>query len=107
MPKYYRGALALVMPSVVEGLGLPILEAFACGTCVIVGNNTSMPEVVGKAGLIIKETSANQIAVAMESLVSNQKLKIRLTKAGFKQLKNFDNRRFARGVLKCIYKYCV
>ena len=49
----YSGALAFLMPSIYEGFGLPLLESMACGTPVISSNTSSMPEVVGDAGILI------------------------------------------------------
>jgi glycosyltransferase involved in cell wall biosynthesis len=53
LPGLYRGAIALVFPSLYEGFGLPPLEAMACGTPVIASNTTSLPEVVGDAALLV------------------------------------------------------
>ncbi len=49
----YRGALALLLPSSSEGLGLPVLEAFACNTPVIASDGGALPETVGKYGLLL------------------------------------------------------
>src|SRR5262249_46863327 len=53
LPGLFSGATALVYPSLLEGFGLPIVEAMACGTPVITSNNSSMQEVAGEAALLI------------------------------------------------------
>jgi glycosyltransferase involved in cell wall biosynthesis len=61
----YRGALCFVYPSLYEGFGLPPLEAMQCGTPVITGNTSSLPEVVGDAGLMVDPTDTDAFAAAM------------------------------------------
>ncbi len=53
LPALYSGATAFVYPSLYEGFGLPVLEAMACGAPVIVSNTSSLPEIVGQAGLLV------------------------------------------------------
>lgn len=106
LPKYYRGAVGFVSPALFEGFGLPLLEAMASGTPVIAANNTSMPEVVGKAGFLVNESKPEEIAEAMVRL-TEPKTHTKLKKLSLKQAKLFDSRRFARGVLDAVYKYCV
>ena len=64
----YRGALALVYPSLYEGFGLPILEAMAAGTPVVASNAASMPEVVGDAGLLLDPHRSSDWADAFATL---------------------------------------
>ena len=82
LPSLYRGAEALIFPSLYEGFGLPILEAMACGTPVVTGNTTAMPEVAGDAALLVDPSSVEQIASAMEQLVSDASLQRRLREEG-------------------------
>lgn len=53
LPALLSGATAFVLPSLFEGFGLPVLEAMACGTPVVVANTSSLPEVVGDAGVLV------------------------------------------------------
>lgn len=62
LPDLYRGAKCFVLPSLYEGFGLPVLEAMASGCPVIVSNISSLPEVVGKAGIMIDPFDSNDIA---------------------------------------------
>ncbi|WP_026994740.1 glycosyltransferase family 4 protein [Flectobacillus major] len=67
----YSGATAFVFVSFCEGFGLPPLEAMQCGTPVIVSNTTSLPEVVGDAGITVNPTDINGISGAMLNLLNN------------------------------------
>ena len=64
----YRGASCFVYPSLYEGFGLPPLEAMQCGTPVITANTSSLPEVVGDAGLMVDPLDADAFAEAMLTL---------------------------------------
>jgi glycosyltransferase involved in cell wall biosynthesis len=82
LPSLYRGAEALIFPSIYEGFGLPILEAMACGTPVVTANTTAMREVAGDAALLVDPTSVEQIARAMERIVSDTSLRLQLREKG-------------------------
>jgi glycosyltransferase involved in cell wall biosynthesis len=82
LPSLYRGAEALIFPSLYEGFGLPILEAMACGTPVVAANTTALPEVAGDAALLVDPTSVQQISRAMEQVVSDTSLRQQLREKG-------------------------
>lgn len=107
LPKYYRGAVGLVSPSLYEGFGLPLVEAMASGIPVIAAKNSVMNEVVGKAGLLVDATKPDDIANAMGKLVSDKSLRVKLIKLGLKQSKKYSWKLFAKGVLDAVYTYCV
>jgi len=67
----YSGALAFVYMSFCEGFGLPPLEAMQCGTAVISSDTTSLPEVIGEAGILLPPTDREGIAHAMKYLYKN------------------------------------
>jgi glycosyltransferase involved in cell wall biosynthesis len=90
LPSLYRGAEALIFPSLYEGFGLPLLEAMACGTPVVTSNITAMPEVAGAAALLVDPTSAEQISAAMEQIVSDAALRRRLRENGLAQAARFS-----------------
>jgi glycosyltransferase involved in cell wall biosynthesis len=71
LPALYRGAKALIFPSLYEGFGLPLLEAMACGTPVVTSNVTGMPEIAEDAALLVDPTSVEEIARAMEVIVKD------------------------------------
>lgn len=68
LPLWYAAAEALVFPSLMEGFGLPILESQACGTRVVSGNGTSLPEVAGPACIMFDPLEVDEIADAMAEL---------------------------------------
>lgn len=83
----YSGAGALVYPSFYEGYGLPILEAFACKCPVVTSNISSLPEVAGKAAIIVDPTDVDSIAVGILSALKNHK---NLVERGLTRLKNYS-----------------
>jgi glycosyltransferase involved in cell wall biosynthesis len=95
----YSGALCFVYPSYFEGFGLPPLEAMKCGAPVIVGNRTSLPEVVGDAGILVDPFNADAIAEAMDRVISDSNLRADLSAKGLARAKLFDWRETARQTL--------
>jgi glycosyltransferase involved in cell wall biosynthesis len=89
LPSLYRGAEALIFPSLYEGFGLPPLEAMACGTPVVTSNVTAMPEVAGDAALLVDPTSVEQIAEAMKRIVSDTALRHQLRAKGLLRAAQF------------------
>ncbi|MVN21125.1 glycosyltransferase family 4 protein [Mucilaginibacter arboris] len=75
----YSGALAFVYMSFYEGFGLPPLEAMQCGTPVIVSNTSSLPEVVGSAGLLIDPRDTNTLCSAMLNVYGNSALREKMS----------------------------
>lgn len=100
LPVLYSGALCFVYPSYFEGFGLPPLEAMKCGAPVIVGNATSLPEVVGDAGLKVDPFDVSAIASAIEELINNSELRQELKAKGSKRAEMFDWRNTAQQTLK-------
>ena len=90
LPSLYRGAEALIFPSLYEGFGLPLLEAMACGTPVVTANTTALPEVAGRAALLVDPTSVEQIAEAMKRIVSDTSLRQQLREKGLARAAQFS-----------------
>ena len=82
LPSVYRGAEALIFPSLYEGFGLPIVEAMACGTPVVTSNVTAMPETAGDAALLVDPRSVEQITKAVERVVGDRRLRQELKERG-------------------------
>lgn len=96
----YQGADAFVFPSSCESFGIPVLEAMACGVPVVASNRSSIPEIVGDAGLIIDPDDANQFANAIEAVLFNNGLRANLINKGFVRAKQFSWERTAREMCK-------
>jgi glycosyltransferase involved in cell wall biosynthesis len=90
LPAYYRGALAVVCPSLYEGFCLPALEAMACGIPVVTSNITAMPEIAGDAALLVNPYDSESIALAMNRVISDNKLRIFLSEKGLERAKQFS-----------------
>jgi glycosyltransferase involved in cell wall biosynthesis len=104
LPSLYRGAEALIFPSLYEGFGLPILEAMACGTPVVTANITAMPEVAGNAALLVDPTSVEQIASAMARIASDSSLRQELRENGSARAAQFPWERTISGVHEVLRK---
>ncbi len=89
LPALYRSAVALVYPSLFEGFGLPPLEAMACGTPVITSDCSSLPEVVGKAAILVNPYEEADLAQAIWKLTNDPALRAQLRQAGIQQAKQF------------------
>lgn len=87
---YYRNADALVFPSLYEGFGFPILEAMSQGCPVACSSTASLPEVAGDAALLFDPYSADEIAKAMVSIVTNYPLREKLIARGFQRIESFS-----------------
>ncbi len=90
LPSLYRGAAALMLPSLHEGFGVPIIEAMACGTPVITSNCSAMPEIAGDAALLVDPTSVESIAAAMQEILDNPQRAETLRAAGLERVKMFS-----------------
>jgi glycosyltransferase involved in cell wall biosynthesis len=99
LPALLGGAEALAFPSLYEGFGLPALEAMACGTPVVCSNNSSLPEIVGDAGLLVKPTDVDAIAGALILLLEDGALRAELRRRGLEQAATFSWTRCAAETL--------
>ena len=87
---FYNAADFLTYPSRYEGFGLPLLEAMQCGCPVITSRVSSMPEVVGEAGLLIDPQQPADLQKAILRLAREPELREKLRMAGFEQAKKFS-----------------
>jgi glycosyltransferase involved in cell wall biosynthesis len=99
MPLWYNAADLFVYPSEYEGFGLPPLEALACGTPVVASNRSSLPEVVGEAGILVDPTDTVAMADAMQRVLEDERLQSRLSTAGPTRARPFTWRRMAEETL--------
>lgn len=84
-----QGAIALVFPTLYEGFGFPVIEAMHCGTPVIASTTSSLPELVGDAGLLVNPEDISAIAEAMHRYYSDTELRSQTITAGYQQAKLF------------------
>ena len=105
LPTLMSGAGAFAFPSFSEGFGLPPLEAMACGTPVVVSTATSLPEVVGDAGLLVDPHSTEAIGEALVSLLTDADLAARLSAAGLARAARFDWAETARLTLAFLKRW--
>ncbi|MFL6230420.1 MAG: glycosyltransferase family 4 protein [Pyrinomonadaceae bacterium] len=106
LPALYSGALCFAYPSYFEGFGLPPLEAMRCGTPVVAGDRTSLPEVVGDAGLLVNPFDVEEIAAALARLIDDQQLRATLSARGLARAQQFDWRETARLTLE-VYRRAI
>lgn len=90
LPDLYAGAEALIYSSLYEGFGIPILEAFAVGTPVITSDVSTIKEVAADAAILVDPKNTSEIATAMESIITNSKLRNDLVQKGLKRSGQFD-----------------
>jgi glycosyltransferase involved in cell wall biosynthesis len=95
IPGLYAHASMLVMPSLYEGFGFPVLEAMAVGTPVICGETSSLPEIAGNAAILFPPQDQNVLASAIEELIQNPALAADLRRKGFEQARQFTWQRTA------------
>jgi len=96
----YNTAEVLVAPSIYEGFGLTPLEAMACGTPVVVSNVSSLPEIVGDAGLLFNPYEVDELTVAIWRLLNDSELRASLAEKGIKRAANFSWDKAAQETLK-------
>ncbi len=90
LAKLYRCSLALVYPSFYEGFGLPPLEAMSCGTVAVVANVSSLPEVVGTAGILFDPTRSDELTDILLSLPDDSARREELIVAGAEHSREFS-----------------
>ena len=98
----YSDALCFVYLSRYEGFGLPPLEAMACGTPVICSDNSSLPEVVGQAGILIRADDVQGVTDALTQIVASPDLRLELSEAGIDRARLFSWDRCADIVLETL-----
>ncbi len=96
----YQQAVAFVFPSLYEGFGIPPLEAMANGCPVISSNRSSMPEVIGNAGLFFNPEQAAELKSAIVKVVEDQHLRETLVAFGYERIKEFSWQKCMENTLK-------
>ncbi len=102
LPYLLSGSSGFILPSLWEGFGIPVLEAMACGIPVIVSNVSSLPEVVGSAGLLIDPGSTDEIEQAIRTIYADKKLRYKYCKKSLEQARKFSYKKMAKQVIKVL-----
>ncbi len=100
----YSAADLLIFPSLVEGFGLPVIEAMASGTPVITSNTTSLPEVSGEAAILVDPYDVEKIAEATNKVLTDENLKNNLIKKGLAWSRKFNWRQTSEQTMKIYFK---
>ncbi len=100
----YKSASLFVYPSFYEGFGFPPLEAMALGVPVITSDCSSLPEVVGEAGLMVNPYNIGRLAWAMNEVLSNEELREKMIIKGYEQVKKFSWAKCAKETLEVFEK---
>ncbi len=103
LPALYNAADLFVYPSIYEGFGLPPLEAMSCGCRVITSNTSSLPEVVGDAGIMIDPYDTDALTSSIYEVLTNNELRADMVKKGLERAKMFSWEKTAEETLE-IYK---
>ena len=99
----YNKATCFIFPSIYEGFGMPVLEAMACGCPVITSNTSSLPEVVGKAGLMVDPYNIDEISSSISRLINDSSLQQSFRILGLEQANKFKWKNTANSVID-LYK---
>jgi glycosyltransferase involved in cell wall biosynthesis len=94
-----RGADIFCFPSLYEGFGIPVLEAFVSGVPVICANNSSLPEVAGEAALYFEPKNHSELAKQIKKILDDPELKKDLIERGITQAQKFSWERCAKETL--------
>jgi len=95
-PLLMKGSVAFIYVSLYEGFGMPPLEAMSCGVPVIVSNTSSLPEVVGEAGIKADPASAEEIAKAMEKVATDEEYRKELSQKSLARAEHFSVQKTAK-----------
>lgn len=95
LPVFYNQASCLVQPSLYEGFGLPVLEAMACGTPVIVSDRASLPEIAGDAALVFAAESSPDLEKRILEMMQNDEIRAGLAEKGIERARQFSWKKMA------------
>jgi glycosyltransferase involved in cell wall biosynthesis len=90
LPALYNLAEVFCFPSLYEGFGIPLLEAMACGVPVIAGDNSSLPEVIGDAGILVDASDQTALADAIRQLLNDPDYRNKVSRRGLSRAQRFS-----------------
>jgi glycosyltransferase involved in cell wall biosynthesis len=101
----YNRAYVLAQPSLLEGFGLPPVEAMACGIPILYSRAGSLPEVIGNAGIDFEPTDVAAIAAAIGRLLADPALRDELGRRALTRARRFNWTSTARALLQCFHEF--
>jgi glycosyltransferase involved in cell wall biosynthesis len=104
MPALYEGAAALLFPSLFEGFGMPILEAMWCDCPVVASRTTSLPEIAGDAALLVDPHAPEEMADALNRVLTSDELRRELVERGRRRAREFSWTRFTLAVMGALHE---
>lgn len=104
LPHFYSACDLMAFPSLYEGFGIPVVEAMACGAPVCGANTSSLPEVIGEAGLLFDPKSEADIAATLEKMLVNPDLKQEYREKGLQRARQFSWEKTGRQTLDILEK---
>jgi len=102
LPGIYSLSDALIYPSLYEGFGFPPLEAMKCGCPVIASYSTSLPEVIGDAGVFIDPKNVDKIFNALNRVITDKNLHNKLVQQGKERVRHFTWKKTVKGILRVL-----
>ena len=105
LPLWYNGASLFVYPSRYEGFGMPLLEAMACGTPVVTSRCSSLPEVVGDAGVLVEPDAVADLATALARVLGDGDYRADLSSRGLARAAGFSWDKATRQTVG-VYRSC-
>jgi len=103
---FYNSASVFVYPSFFEGFGFPPLEAITCNVPTIIANTSSLPEIVGRASLMVDPSNLDEIADAMTMAINDSRLRERMISRVLNIQENFSWGKTAEKTLACLINLC-
>lgn len=105
LPAVYGAATLLIMPSVYEGFGLPVLEGMACGTPVLCSNAASLPELGGECALYFDPYDIEAMTATLQKVLDDDDLRRQMRENGIRQAATFSWQRAAQETLAVYRKF--
>ena len=107
LPELYSNAMMFVYPSLYEGFGLPVLEAMKCGCPVITSNTSSLPEVIGQAGIQIAPTNDDELIKAYKKMYEDTFFRELCRERGLIRAKSFSGEKATSELLEFMETKCI
>lgn len=102
LPKLYGGAEAFIFPSINEGVGMPVLEAMACGVPILSSKEGALKEIAGNVPKYFDSDDIKEISCLMQDVVENPKLREKMISAGIERASGFDWKKTVNKILDVI-----